>query len=286
MKKKKQPANDRRALAAVLITAALFLTGCSFQPVFPFFNQPETSSTGKVSEASQAESGTPNPEENSSVSAETAPEQEAKQEDSIDNTAERQLFLEELPEFSGEACSVIHGNIPFFTEEDITEEVFERYSPLDELGRCGPAFAGLHVTALPEEERGRIGDIRPSGWHTVKYEGIDGNYLYNRCHLIAYCLAGENANERNLITGTRYLNVEGMLPVELEVLDFVVRSRMHVLYRATPVFIGEELVARGVLIEARSVEDGGAGLSLCIYCFNVQPGVQIDYATGESTKAG
>ena len=156
----------------------------------------------------------------------------------------------------------------------------------DLLGRCGPAEACVGQELMPTEERGAIGMVKPSGWHTVRYDGVvDGKYLYNRCHLIGYQLTGENANERNLITGTRYLNVEGMLPFENQVADYVEETGNHVLYRSTPVFKGLELVARGVQIEAWSVEDGGAGVCFNVYCYNVQPGVEIDYATGESCLA-
>ena len=154
----------------------------------------------------------------------------------------------------------VNGNVPYFTEEDLTTEAFEGYSPLDGLGRCGMAYANVCPELMPTEERGEIGMIRPTGWHTVRYDGVvDGNYLYNRCHLIGYQLAGENANEQNLITGTRYLNVDGMLPFENLVDDYVDETGNHVLYRVTPVFLGDNLVASGVLMEAYSVEDAGAG---------------------------
>ena len=137
---------------------------------------------------------------------------------------------------------------------------------------------------MPTEERGSIGSVKPSGWQTVKYDFVDGKYLYNRCHLLGYQLTGENANEQNLITGTRYLNVDGMLPFENMVADYVKETDNHVMYRVTPVFDGAELVARGVLMEAYSVEDGGDGVEFCVYCYNVQPGVKIDYATGDSEE--
>jgi DNA-entry nuclease len=163
--------------------------------------------------------------------------------------------------------------------------VFETYSDLDELGRCQAAFANICKELMPTEERGQIGQIRPSGWQTVKYNGyVDGNYLYNRCHLIGYQLAGENANEKNLITGTRYLNVEGMLPFENEVADYIDENpKNHVLYRVTPMFTDDNLLADGVLMEAYSVEDSGAGVEFCVFCYNVQPGILIDYANGDSS---
>lgn len=191
------------------------------------------------------------------------------------------ISLDEVPAYSGDPYVEINGNVPFFTQEDLTVEVFETYSSLDYLNRCGPAYANICQELMPTEKRGEIGMIRPSGWHTVRYDGlVDGNYLYNRCHLIGFQLAGENANEKNLITGTRYMNVEGMLPFEDAVDDYVDDTWNHVLYRVTPIFDGKNLVASGVLMEAQSVEDGG--LSFCVYVYNVQPGVTIDYATGES----
>ena len=181
---------------------------------------------------------------------------------------------------------MVNGNVPYFSEEELTTQSFESYSGLDDLGRCGAAYACVGLDLMPTEERGSIGNVRPTGWHTVKYNDIiDGNYLYNRCHLIGYLLSGENANERNLITGTRYLNVQGMLPYENRIADYVTESGNHVLYRVTPVFEGENLLASGVLMEARSVEDGGEAISFCVYAYNVQPGIAIDYATGESALA-
>ena len=190
-----------------------------------------------------------------------------------------------IPEYSGQAYAEINGNIPFFYEEDKTTRSFESYSELDSLGRCGVAYANVSRELMPTEDRGEIGSIKPSGWQQAKYEGIVNSsppYLYNRCHLIAYCLTAENANEKNLITGTRYMNVEGMLPFEEAVARYLDRNDNHVLYRVTPIFEGNNLVASGVLIEAYSVEDEGAGICFCVYCYNVQPGVKIDYKTGES----
>lgn len=187
--------------------------------------------------------------------------------------------------YSGEPCCEINGNVPFFTESEIGTDEFEKYTELDGLGRCGPAFANISPETLPKEERGAIGQVKPSGWHLVKYDCVEGNYLYNRCHLIAFELAGENANERNLITGTRYLNVEGMLPFENRVASYVKQTGNHVLYRVTPVFAENELVARGVLMEAYSVEDEGEGIRFCVYAFNVQPGIEISYSDGESRLA-
>ena len=192
-------------------------------------------------------------------------------------------ILQKVPAYQDAAYVTVNDNVPFFSESDLTTEAFERYSDLDSLGRCGVAYANVCQEIMPTEERGSIGMVKPSGWHTVKYNGIDGNYLYNRCHLIGYQLSGENANEKNLITGTRYLNVQGMLPFENQVAEYVKSTGNHVLYRSTPLFEGNDLVARGVLLEAESVEDKGKGLQFNVFCYNVQPGVTIEYADGSST---
>lgn len=190
-----------------------------------------------------------------------------------------------IPEFSGEPYVEVSGSVPSFTGADLSSPA-ETYAPLDSLGRCGTAMAIVSPDTMPTEERGSIGMVKPSGWHTVRYDDlISDRYLYNRCHLIGFQLTAENANERNLITGTRYLNVEGMLPFENEVADYVEATGNRVLYRVTPVFVGDELVARGVQMEAKSVEDGGAGVSFNVFCYNVQPGIQIDYQTGESRRS-
>lgn len=191
------------------------------------------------------------------------------------------ITLDNIPEYTDSPVVAINGNVPFFTDEDKTENAFESYSDLDSLGRCGAAYACIGEEIMPTDERGDIGSIKPSGWHTVKYDGIDGNYLYNRCHLIAYSLSGENDNEKNLITGTRYMNTEGMLPYEERTADYIHITGHHVLYRVTPIFEGDNLLASGVLMEAKSVEDDG--ICFCVYCYNVQPGITIDYATGDST---
>ncbi len=192
------------------------------------------------------------------------------------------LSLSEIPEYAGSPYVEIHNNTPDFDEKDLTTEPFETYSGLDTLGRCGVAFANVCQELMPTEERGEIGQVRPSGWQLAKYDNVDGKYLYNRCHLIAYQLAGENANVENLITGTRYLNIQGMLPFENQVADYVKETNNHVLYRVTPLFEGDNLVASGVEMEALSVEDEGKGVSFHVFCYNVQPGIRIDYATGDS----
>lgn len=192
------------------------------------------------------------------------------------------VSVDSLPQFDDEPYIVINDNIPIFSDNELTELSFEYYSELDSLNRCGYAIACLGLDLMPTEERGSMGQIKPSGWQMVKYDFIDGKYLYNRCHLIGYQLAGENANEKNLITGTRYLNVEGMLPFENMVTDYIKETGNHVLYRVTPVFYQDELVARGVQMEAWSVEDAGEGICYNVYVYNAQPGIEIDYKTGNS----
>lgn len=189
---------------------------------------------------------------------------------------------DKIPEYSGEPFVVIDDNKPDFSDQDLTDKSFEEYSPLDSLGRCGTAVANVGKDLMPTEKRGSIGKVKPTGWHTTKYSFVDGKYLYNRCHLIGYQLSGENANERNLITGTRYLNVEGMLPFENMVADYVKETGNHVLYRVTPIFEGDDLVAKGVMMEAESVEDKGESVMFHVFVYNVQPGVVIDYTTGDS----
>ena len=184
--------------------------------------------------------------------------------------------------YDGKPYVVINDNDPDFTDADMTTTSFERYGELDGLGRCTTAFANIGKDLMPAEKRGPIGEVKPTGWQTAKYDNVDGKYLYNRCHLIGYQLTGENANEKNLITGTRYLNVDGMLPFENMVADYIKETNNHVLYRVTPVFSGDNLVASGVQMEAESVEDNGDGILFNVYCFNAQPGIAIDYATGDS----
>lgn len=206
------------------------------------------------------------------------------QEDLVNNNS--YVSLDAIPAYDGKAYVAVNNNEPFFTDSDMTTTAFENYSDLDSLGRCGVAYANICKDIMPTEERGKIGMIKPSGWHTVKYDVIKDRYLYNRCHLIGYQLAGENANPKNLITGTRYLNVEGMLPFENLVADYVNNTGNHVLYRVTPMFSGSNLVANGVLIEAKSVDDNGGGILFNVYCYNVQPGVGINYENGDSWLDG
>ena len=187
--------------------------------------------------------------------------------------------------WDGQPYTAVNGNVPGFSEKDLTAASFESYSELDSLGRCGTAFACLGQDLMPRGERGDISGIHPTGWHSVQYDFIDGKNLYNRCHLIGWQLSGEDANRKNLITGTRYMNVEGMLPFENMVADYIKETGCHVLYRVTPVFQGSNLVADGVLMEAMSVEDQGESISFCVFVPNVQPGVSIDYSDGSSRPA-
>jgi len=202
---------------------------------------------------------------------------------SVMEESKTSVSLDEIPEFADSPYIVINNNVPFFDES--YEDSFEEYSDLDELGRCGVAYANIGIDLMPTEDRESIGKVKPSGWQTVKYDCVDGKYLYNRCHLIGFQLAGENANEKNLITGTRYMNVEGMLPFENMVADYVKETKNHVLYRVTPIYESNNLVANGVLMEAKSMEDDGEGILFNVYCYNNQPGIIIDYATGESFES-
>ena len=195
------------------------------------------------------------------------------------------VSLADVPAYSGEPFVVLNDNMPLFTNEDYTTQSYETYEDLDALNRCTLTISCIGRDLMPTEDRGNIGQVKPTGWVTTKYDFVDGKYLYNRCHLIGFQLTGENANERNLITGTRYMNVDGMLPFENMVADYVKETGNHVLYRVIPVFEGSELVARGVTMEAWSVEDNGEGICFYVYVYNVQPGVEIDYATGESRLA-
>ena len=202
------------------------------------------------------------------------------------DTSEYNRLIDNLPAYSGKAYVRINGNRPYFKDYEIIEGSFEYYSSLDELGRCDVCFASIASDLMPKEDRESIGSVTPTGWINVSYENVEGGYLYNRCHLIGFQLTGENANEKNLITGTRYLNVSGMLPFENEVAEYIEKTGNRVIYRSTPVFSGENLVADGVLLEAYSVEDDGEGVSFCVYCYNVQPDVTIDYKSGKSTVKG
>lgn len=204
---------------------------------------------------------------------------------SIINTSNESYDIENLPDYNGNSYVIVNDNNPYFKEEEYTTDSFEKYSELDSLGRCGVAYANISKELMPTEKRGSIGSIKPSGWHTVKYDHIDGKYLYNRCHLIGYQLTGENANEKNLITCTRSMNTKGMLQFENMVTKYIKDTGNHVLYRVTPVFEGNNLVATGVEMEAYSVEDNGKGIKFNVFVYNIEDDIIIDYKTGDSKLA-
>lgn len=201
----------------------------------------------------------------------------------VSESIQKSFNLDDIPEFDGKTPYVIiNNNEPNFPEEDFNSNSFEKYSELDSLGRCGVAYANVSKETMPTEARGEISKVKPTGWHTVKYDCVEGKYLYNRCHLIGYQLTAENANKQNLITGTRYLNVDGMLPFENQVAEYVKQENGHVLYRVTPIFKENNLVANGVQMEAESIEDKGEKVKFNVYAYNVQPNIKIDYLTGNS----
>ena len=230
---------------------------------------------------------TPTPVSNTQSSQSSGSNSEAK-EVTTDFSVITEISLEDIPKYTTEAFAVVNDNVPFFTVDSTFTTSFEVYPDLDELGRCQIVYANVGTDIMPTEERGSISSVKPSGWVNAKYDCVDGSYLYNRCHLIGHQLAGENANEKNLITGTRYMNVEGMLQFENQVAEYLNKKSTknnHVLYRVTPIFDGNNLVASGVQMEAYSVEDNGKGICFNVYVYNVQPGIIIDYATGESKLA-
>lgn len=203
---------------------------------------------------------------------------------SIDNKnlLEVSYQIDSIPEYNGDSYVYINGNKPIFKEEDINTDTFEIYGALDNLGRCTYTYANLSKELMPTKQRESIGSVKPSGWHTARYDFIEGKYLYNRCHLIGYQLTGENVNNRNLITCTRKMNTGVMLEYENKVANYIKKTNNHVLYRVTPIFDGDNLLAKGVLMEGMSVEDRGEGLMFNIFVYNVQDGVIIDYSNGES----
>lgn len=264
-----------RIAAALLAASMIFsLAGCS---------EDVTSSSESISSSAveSAVESTPEPTEAPTITPTSVPTA------TPEPTPEPvKVILADIPAYSGEPYVAINGNVPYFSDAEMTTTSFEDYSPLDSLDRCGVAYSCVGTETMPTEKRGSIGQIKPSGWHTVKYDFIDGKYLYNRCHLIGYQLTAENANEQNLITGTRALNIDGMLPFENMTADYIKETGNHVLYRVTPMFDGNDLVSKGVLMEAKSVEDNGDGILFCVFAYNVQPGVTIDYATGDNEADG
>lgn len=291
--KKKHNRPQKRLITQLSLWLALLLafTGCAESTVTSQDNTyaieqlatiPSELLEASETAVSEPESG--QPQENASDTQESQQVTSATDVPTGEGTSA--FSLREIPAYSGTPYTEVNGNQPYFTEEELTTQSFETYSELDSLGRCGVAYANVGQDLMPTEPRGEIGAVKPTGWHLVKYDNVDGNYLYNRCHLIAYMLAAENANPQNLITGTRYLNVQGMLPFETKVCDYVKNTGNHVLYRVTPIFDGDNLLADGVLMEAYSVEDAGEGISFCVFAYNVQPGIGIDYATGDNWAEG
>lgn len=263
-------------IASVLLAICLLFSGCGID-----------SSNPQGTDPSQITSSTSSPDsfENNESSNISTPS------DTNDNTNQTQsdskpVSLDSIPAYSGKAFVTINNGNPGFSDSDLKTKSYEYYSPRDRLGRCGVVHACIGRDIMPTEDRGSIGMVKPTGWHTVKYDCVDGKYLYNRCHLIGFQLTGENANEENLITGTRYMNVTGMLPFENMVADYVKETGNHVMYRVTPLFKGNNLLAHGVQMEAYSVEDGGDGICFNVFVYNVQPQITIDYATGESSYNG
>ena len=267
-------ATPRKLLPLLLMLCCLFLSACGDQG-----GQYDFDAVLESAPASSAQSPVEEPGQNQTAPTEAA---DLNGDTESGGTSEYPIDVNTLPEFDGSAYIEINGNIPFFPEEDKNTQVFEAYSDLDELGRCGAAYANISVELMPTEKRGSISEVHPTGWHSSRYDFVDGASLYNRSHLIAFQLAGENANEKNLITGTRFLNDVGMRPFEEMVGDYVRATDTHVLYRVTPIFEGDNLLASGVLMEAWSVEDAGESICYCIYIYNCQPGVEIDYATGDN----
>lgn len=291
--KKKHNRPQKRLITQLSLWLALLLafTGCAESTVTSQDNTyaieqlatiPSELLEASETAVSEPESG--QPQENASDTQESQQVTSATDVPTGEGTSA--FSLREIPAYSGTPYTEVNGNQPYFTEEELTTQSFETYSELDSLGRCGVAYANVGQDLMPTEPRGEIGAVKPTGWHLVKYDNVDGKYLYNRCHLIAYMLAAENANPQNLITGTRYLNVQGMLPFETKVCDYIKNTGNHVLYRVTPIFDGDNLLADGVLMEAYSVEDAGEGISFCVFAYNVQPGIGIDYATGDNWAEG
>lgn len=263
-----------KSIIVLLFACLCMISGCGVTNTATD-SLPEPQKQFSAVSTTQSDTGEPKPE----VIEETQPTEKS---EDIQKEEVVVFNVNKVPTYNGTPYIAINGNIPHFTEADYTITSFETYSPLDSLGRCGVAFANIGVDIMPTEERGSIGSVKPSGWQTIKYENVDGKYLYNRCHLIGFQLSGENANVRNLITGTRSMNVDGMIPFENMVADYVKETNNHVLYRVTPIFDGNNLLATGVLIEAMSIEDNGDGICFNVFCYNEQPGIIIDHSNGDS----
>lgn len=282
--------NNKLSYFLTLLLCLCMLVGCGSGAATQVMLKAEDSETESYVETVQTESAENDPGDETEI--QTAAETEIQAAVQVQSDDSKQKVVHtgtasafnaaDVPAYSGEPYTAVNNNEPYFTSDNLTTEAFENYSELDALGRCGVAYANVCLETMPTEKRGSISEVKPTGWHSVKYDNVDGKSLYNRCHLIGYQLTAENANQQNLITGTRYLNVDGMLPFENMVADYVKETDNHVLYRVTPIFTGDNLVADGVLMEGYSVEDEGDGICFCVYAYNVQPGITIDYATGDS----
>lgn len=274
--------NNKLSYFLTLLLCLCMLVGCGSGAATQVMLKAEDSETEFYVETVQTESAENDPGDETEIQA-AAQVQSDDSKQKVVHTGTASAFNEaDVPAYSGKPYTAVNNNEPYFTSDNLTTEAFENYSELDALGRCGVAYANVCLETMPTEKRGSISEVKPTGWHSVKYDNVDGKSLYNRCHLIGYQLTAENANQQNLITGTRYLNVDGMLPFENMVADYVKETDNHVLYRVTPIFTGDNLVADGVLMEGYSVEDEGDGICFCVYAYNVQPGITIDYATGDS----
>ena len=275
--------NNKLSYFLTLLLCMCMLVGCGSGAATQVMLKAEDSETESYVETVQTESAENDPGDETEIQTAAAQVQSDDSKQKVVHTDTASAFnAADVPAYSGEPYTAVNNNEPYFTSDNLTTEAFENYSELDALGRCGVAYANVCLETMPTEKRGNISEVKPTGWHSVKYDNVDGKSLYNRCHLIGYQLTAENANQQNLITGTRYLNVDGMLPFENMVADYVKETDNHVLYRVTPIFTGDNLVADGVLMEGYSVEDEGDGICFCVYAYNVQPGITIDYATGDS----
>lgn len=273
-------------MTTILLTACLALSSCTFynQETSTSLQDESIVNSGTVPETitTNIQTTTSAAETSSSTSTTTASITEPAQTETEVVVSESSFSIKEIPTFNGTPYCTVNDNQPYFTSDEITSQSYEYYPNLDSLGRCGACIACISLDMMPTTEREGIGMVKPSGWHLDKYDFVDGKYLFNRCHLIGYQLTGENANLSNLITGTRYMNIQGMLPFENKTAGYIRSTGNHVMYRITPVFDGDNLVATGVLMEAYSVEDNGQGLCFNVFCYNAQPGVVIDYSTGEN----
>lgn len=274
--------NNKLSYFLTLLLCLCMLVGCGSGAATQVMLKAEDSETESYVETVQTESAENDPGDETEIQAAAQVQSDDSKQKVVHTGTASAFNAADVPAYSGEPYTAVNNNEPYFTSDNLTTEAFENYSELDALGRCGVAYANVCLETMPTEKRGSISEVKPTGWHSVKYDNVDGKSLYNRCHLIGYQLTAENANQQNLITGTRYLNVDGMLPFENMVADYVKETDNHVLYRVTPIFTGDNLVADGVLMEGYSVEDEGEGICFCVYAYNVQPGITIDYATGDS----